>query len=61
MYKNEPEQNFISLLLQEEITDECPYIPKGISVRIKTYNAPNIRPAVSNNAQRWAKYVQNIF
>ena len=34
---------------------------KNISVRIKTYIAPNIRPAASNNAQRSAKYVQNIF
>jgi len=35
----------IRLLLQAEITDEFPNIPKNISVRIKTYNAPNIRPA----------------
>ena len=35
----------INLLLQAEITNECPNIPKNISVRIKTYNAPNIRPA----------------
>ena len=59
--KNEPEQNFISLLLQAEIIDECPNIPKNISVRIKTYDAPNIRPAASNNSQRSAKHVQNIF
>jgi len=34
---------------------------KNISVRIKTYNAPNIRFAASNNMQRSAKYVQIIF
>jgi len=28
---------------------------------MKTYNAPNIRPAASNNVQRLARYVQNIF
>jgi len=60
IYKNEPEQNSISLLLKVEIIDECPNPSKNISVRIKTYNAPNIRPAASNNAQRSAKYVQNI-
>jgi len=34
---------------------------KDILVKIKTYNAPNIRPAASNNVQRSAKNVQNIF
>jgi len=43
------------------IIDECPNTSKNIAVRIKTYNAPNIRPATSNNARRSAKYVQNIF
>jgi len=33
-----------------QIIDECPNIPKNISVRIKTYNVPNIRLAASNNA-----------
>ena len=44
IYENEPEQNFISLLSQAKIIDECPNTLKNISVRIKTY-VPNIRPA----------------